>query len=179
MIGARVFIDACVLYPPMVRALVLEAAAAGLMRPLWTVRVLDEWTLSVARKEPEAAHAAEAARRQMSARFPDALCLPAPEFELRLALPDPADAHVAAAAAQAAAALILTFNLRDFPARALAPFGLEARHPDGVFWELWSHAPERVEAVLRAVLPGLDPTARRGPLKRARLSRFGKAQADA
>ena len=45
-------------------------------------------------------------------------------------LPDPNDGHVLAAAIVGHADAIVTFNLEDFPAAALAPFGVEAQHPD-------------------------------------------------
>lgn len=42
----------------------------------------------------------------------------------------PKDRHVLAAAITAGAAVIVTFNLRDFPRTALAPYGITAEHPD-------------------------------------------------
>lgn len=45
-------------------------------------------------------------------------------------LPDADDRHVLAAAICGHADAIITFNLDDFPAEALAPFGVEAQHPD-------------------------------------------------
>ncbi|MEL6217831.1 MAG: PIN domain-containing protein [Pseudomonadota bacterium] len=173
----RVFLDACVLYPPLLRRLVLAAAAEGLFDPLWSARVLDEWLIATARKAPDQLAEAEADRALLAARFPEALCPAAPDLEATLSLPDPADAHVLAAAAEARANLLLTLNLRDFPRRTLAAHGIEARHPDSLLWELWSDAPAPMETVLATALPGLDPPSRRGPLKRARLSRLGKAQA--
>jgi hypothetical protein len=47
-----------------------------------------------------------------------------------LALPDPGDRHVLAAAIQAGAQAVITANLRDFPAKALDPYEIEALHPD-------------------------------------------------
>ena len=45
-------------------------------------------------------------------------------------MPDPDDRHVLAAAIRAGAQTIVTINLRDFPAPSLAPYGIEAVHPD-------------------------------------------------
>jgi hypothetical protein len=47
-----------------------------------------------------------------------------------LELPDPDDRHVLAAAIVGRCDVIVTQNLRDFPADALAPYGIEAQHPD-------------------------------------------------
>ena len=51
-----------------------------------------------------------------------------------LVLPDPDDRHVFAAAVRCGAQVIVTFNRKDFPAEHLAPYGIEAMHPD-VFLE--------------------------------------------
>ena len=45
-------------------------------------------------------------------------------------LPDPGDRHVLAAAVAGRADVIVTFNLKHFPAVALLPYGIEAQHPD-------------------------------------------------
>ena len=47
-----------------------------------------------------------------------------------LALPDGDDRHVLAAAIRCNANVIVTFNERDFPQEALAPYGIEVQHPD-------------------------------------------------
>jgi hypothetical protein len=47
-----------------------------------------------------------------------------------LSLPDRNDRHVLAAAITANADVIVTTNLKDFPAEALRPFRLTAQHPD-------------------------------------------------
>ncbi|MEM9146366.1 MAG: PIN domain-containing protein [Pseudomonadota bacterium] len=173
----RVFIDTCALYPPLLRSLMLATTEAGLVRPLWSTRVLDEWVIATARKAPDRLAEAETDRARLAAAYPEALCPADPALEAQLSLPDPADAHVLAAAAAADADLLVTLNLRDFPRMTLAGLGLEARHPDSLLWELWSAHPAAMERVLAAALPGLAPPDRRGPLKRARLSRLGKAQA--
>lgn len=47
-----------------------------------------------------------------------------------LVLPDPGDRHVLAAAIVGRCDVIVTANLKDFSGAALAPFGIDAQHPD-------------------------------------------------
>ena len=59
------------------------------------------------------------------------------EIQKRLiTLPDPDDRHVVAAAIHSGASLIVTFNLKDFPAEVLKPYNLAAQHPDGFIVDL-------------------------------------------
>ncbi len=174
----KVFLDACVLFPPLVRSIVLGAAQAGLFEPSWSARVLEEWRRSIAAKQgldAETAALADAAR--MRTRFPNAEASANPVLEAEIHLPDPGDAHVLAAAITGKADLLLTFNLRDFPRRTLAGHGLEARHPDGFLWELLGHHPVELNRIVDETLTAsqIDQSRGRAVLKRARLSRFGKA----
>ncbi|MEM0990296.1 MAG: PIN domain-containing protein [Pseudomonadota bacterium] len=174
---ARVFLDACVLFPPLVRSLILAVAEQRAFQPFWSDRVLDEWRLAVARQHGAEGEAGSlAAQAQMARDFPDAAIAAANEPP-DIHLPDPADLHVVGAALAAQADTILTFNMRDFPARTLAPLGLQPRHPDGFLWEHLSHAPESLSPVIADTLSGFGvvPAAARAPLKRAHLGRFAKA----
>lgn len=58
------------------------------------------------------------------------------------------DKHVLAAAVEAQAELIVTLNLRDFPEPALAPFRVEARHPDASLIALYDLSPHIVTHTL-------------------------------
>lgn len=166
----RVFLDTCVLFPPLLRRFVLNAANAGLFAPLWSRGVAAEWLHVTARKGEEGAAEALAA---MTARWPEALCPPgAPEL---LDLPDRADRHVLAAALAGGADLLLTLNLRDFPRRALAPHGLRAQSPDDFAMDLWLAHRAPVEVLTAAVWPGLEGRALRNALKKAELPRLGRA----
>jgi hypothetical protein len=72
-----------------------------------------------------------------------------------LTLPDEDDRHVLAAAIRAGAGLILTFNLSDFPAEALAPHGVVARHPDPMLAELLDAAVDEFCDAVRLQRQGL------------------------
>ena len=73
-----------------------------------------------------------------------------------LTLPDPDDRHVLAAALASGAAVILTMNLHDFPASALAPHGVAAHHPDGFLCRLHGAAPGLLRASTRAAHANLS-----------------------
>ena len=175
----RVFIDACVLYPNLVRGIVLRMAGAGLFRPAWSPRVLAEWRIAATRDGGLGAESnVDAVVARMSATFPGASVTPDPSVEQTLDLPDPADIHVLAGAIAAGAGVLLTFNMRDFPTRRLAAHGITPRHPDGFLWEMLSHEPEAAGQIILETAAGAgctDPDAIRRALKRARLPRFAKA----
>lgn len=173
----RVFIDACVLFPPLVRSLTLSLASAGFFTPLWSQRVLDEWRIAAARKQGSTAVAhVEEAQARLRSFFPDA-CVETCGVDADFSLPDTNDEHVLAAAIAGNADALLTFNLRDFPPRTMARFGIVARHPDGFLWEIWCEGSSKVRATVEGVLDefGVSRDRPRAALKRAKLPRFGKA----
>ena len=55
----RVVLDACVLYPTVLRELLLGVAAKGLYEPQWSDRILREWVLATAKLGPVAQALAE------------------------------------------------------------------------------------------------------------------------
>ena len=56
--------------------------------------------------------------------------------------------HVLAAAIRAGAQTIVTFNLKDFPAATLAPYDIEAQHPDDFVLDTIDLAPGTVTQVI-------------------------------
>lgn len=125
-------LDACVLYPAPLRDLLLSLARDGLFHARWTARIQDEWVRNLLGQRPELDP--ERLRRTcelMVDAVPDSLVEGWEVIEHGLAgLPDPDDRHVLAAAICGHADAIVTFNLRDFPTQALAPFGIDVQHPD-------------------------------------------------
>ena len=94
-----------------------------------------------------------------------------------LALPDPDDRHVLAAAIHAGATIIVTSNLKDFPAKALAEHNVEAMSPDNFLVErMVEHSSAIVEALReqrqRLKNPPQSPAQFLESLERQGLTRF-------
>jgi hypothetical protein len=141
--------DACVLFPAPLRDLLLRLAHAGLVRARWTDTILDECFGSIRTARPDLDDAALArTRRLMNEAVPDCLVRQHEPLIAGLRLPDPDDRHVLAAAVRCGAQVIVTANLRDFPASCLAPFGIEAQHPDDFVLGLIDLAPGAVSSVV-------------------------------
>ena len=58
-----------------------------------------------------------------------------------LRLSDPDDRHVLAAPIRGRVDVIVTYNLRHFPAESFAPLGIEAQHPDDFVRNLFDLSP--------------------------------------
>lgn len=133
-----VVFDACVLYPASVRDLLIRLARSGLFQARWTERILDECFRSIAAVRPELAGKLDRTRRLMEEAIPDAMVRGHEALAEKLMLPDEDDGHVLAAAIRSGAQVIVTTNLRDFPAKALEPYDVEAQHPDAFVLHLLS-----------------------------------------
>jgi hypothetical protein len=134
--------DACVLYPAPLRDLLMQIALTDLVRARWTGMIHDEWMRNVLKDRPDLSRAQlERTRDLMNASVRDALVEGFEPLIPGLVLPDPDDRHVLAAAIRCGAGVIVTFNLGDFPASCLDPYGIEARHPDDFVSDLFDLAP--------------------------------------
>lgn len=123
--------DACVLYPAPLRDFLLWLALSGRFRARWSASINEEWTRNLLKDRPDIrAEQLERTVALMNAAVPDALVAEHETLIDGLELPDPDDRHVLAAAIRCNASVIVTFNEKDFPPKSLAPFGIEAQHPD-------------------------------------------------
>lgn len=176
----RVLIDACVLYPTVMREVTLGAAKAGLFQARWSARLLEEWARASARFGSEQELFARAEIARVQALVPEASVRPDLGLEARLWLPDANDVHVLAAAISGTCDVILTMNAKDFPHKILAEDGISRADPDGFLLGLFEGNPEVMRDVCDGVLAeairlsGEDWTLRK-LLKKARLPRLGKA----
>jgi predicted nucleic acid-binding protein len=175
----KVLIDACVLYPTVMREVVLGVAAEGLFQPLWSPRILEEWARAAAKLGPGQETIARGEIAALEARWPDASITPRNGDLARLWLPDPDDVHVLAAAIAGSADILLTLNTSDFPRHTLTEEGIAREVPDLFLRRLYDSHPEAVRKVADAVraeaerLSG-EPWPMRKLMKKARLPRLGK-----
>jgi predicted nucleic acid-binding protein len=129
-------IDACTLADTLRRNLLLTLAEEEFFRVRWSQPILDETRAAVhkmllSKAAIDAEVKSARAILHMERAFEDAIVV---DFDGYLpscnGLPDPDDAHVVAAALKTQAALIVTENLKDFPAAILETLNLEAKSAD-------------------------------------------------
>ena len=124
-------LDANVLYPQFLRDVLLRLAAAEIFVPRWTDRIQREWMRNLARDRPDIpAERIARVRKLMEEAFPEAQVKGYRTYEKLFPGVHHKDRHVSAAAVKAGAAVIVTWNLRDFPPDALSPHGISAIDPD-------------------------------------------------
>ena len=124
-------LDACVLYPPSLRDLLMWLATEDIFEPRVSEEIHSEWIRNVLADNPEVTPAQlDRTRHLINQVTPECLVSSYEAFIPVLVLPDANDRHVLAAAIQAKASLIVTYNLSDFPNDSIHQFGIQAKHPD-------------------------------------------------
>ncbi|MDB4111679.1 PIN domain-containing protein [Yoonia sp.] len=176
----RVMIDACVLYPTVMREVMLGCAHNGLFEARWSPRILEEWARAAGKLGPEQEVWARGEIATLTAKFPQALVKYDTAIERQYWLPDPADIHVLTAAVVGSCDGILTMNAKDFPKNILGDETLLRWDPDGFMRDLLRDNVETVTPIAQAVLMQANrlsdrPWTMRALMKKARLPRFGKA----
>ena len=125
------FFDANVFFGARLRSILMTLAQTNAFRARWSEDVHREWMSAVTDRRPEITlQALEPTRRHMDAAVLDCLVTGYEGIIASIELPDPNDRHVLAAAIVAKSSAIVTFNLKDFPDKALQPYGIHAVHPD-------------------------------------------------
>ena len=122
-------IDACVLGGGLKRNIILSLAEAGLFRPYWSARILDETEKAILTISKGTADPGRQ-RRAIERAFPEAMVFLNHGLDLIGLLPDPGDEHVLAAAIAARCDTLVTDNLQDFPQEILDRWGIEVMSPD-------------------------------------------------
>jgi hypothetical protein len=145
-------LDACVLYPVVLRDLLLTLGALDAFDPRWTESILDEMARNVLADRPDIEPA------QFDARLVSAMrrAFPAASVEGYEHLIDamdnhPKDRHVAAAAVHVGAAAVVTYNVRDFDSELLRQRGIAVVNPPQLVGRLVADDPSVVALAVRAM----------------------------
>lgn len=145
-----VVLDACVILPATLNDTILRLAEANCFGVRWSDTIMDEVRRNMVAEKfripPEAADLRLGAMREA---FPFA-DVKGYEALIPAMSNDPKDRHVLAAAVRSDAHTIVTSNLKDFPPESLAPWGIEAVHPDQFLLSQLDLGPRKVIEVLKA-----------------------------
>lgn len=125
----RVLFDACVLLPYQLCDLLLRLGETDIYQPAWSEDILEEVRRNLVKSFGKTEEQATRRVGFMRTAFPHAM-VTGHDALVPAMTNDPKDRHVLAAAVHGQAALIVTANLKDFPASALSPYSIEAVHPE-------------------------------------------------
>ncbi len=154
-----VIFDACILYPFHLRNIVVQIAVDRLVDARWTDEIHGEWIRNLAANVPTIPIGRlQITRRLMNDALPHAMVTGYQEHIQAVTLPDPDDRHVVAAGIAGCASVILTWNLRDFPARELKKHGLRRQTPDAFLADLYDKTPDLTLASLANARRNLSKT---------------------
>lgn len=145
-------LDASVLYSAPLRDLLLELAVSDLYRAKWSNEINDEWINALLSNRSDLTREQlERTRDLMNAHVRDALVEGYEDLVEIVRLPDPDDRHVVAAAIKGRADMVVTVNVRDFPANLLERWDLEVQHPDEFLQHHFQLSPSTFLAAARTV----------------------------
>ena len=145
-----VVLDACVLYPPSLRDLLLTLAALDAFDIRWSEAILEELRRNVVADNPQvdAARFSDHTLAEMRKHFPEAMVTVSQEEIDRLDN-HPKDRHVAAVAVAASADAIVTINVKDFYSRLLEGAAISVMTPGQLIEDVLDQAPELVNHAIR------------------------------
>lgn len=142
-----VLLDTCVLLKSYLHDTLLSIAEEGAFRPLWSDHILVELRRNLLKvgAKPDAV---ERRIEMMTMYFPDAR-VDGYEGLIGSMPNDPKDRHVLAAAVAGRADVLVTENMRDFPAGAVDRFGITVTGQDDFLLSMLDLHPEAVLSALR------------------------------
>jgi predicted nucleic acid-binding protein len=144
--------DASVLYPSTLRDLLIRIAQSGLTQAKWTEQILDEMFAALTRNRPELDPSKlNRTRSLMATAVRDWKVTGYEPLIDALKLPDPDDRHVLAAAIRARAQVIVTSNLKHFPANELRQWDIEPKSPDDFVRDQIGHDRAAVFAAVQQI----------------------------
>jgi len=129
-VALAVVLDANILYPIALTDFFLSTSIeTSRFRVHWSTEILREVEDNLVAKHPSLKKGVAARIADMTTAFPEALIDP-PAGLVNVMTNDPGDRHVLATAVAAGAQIIVTSNVKHFPASACDPYGIMVQDPD-------------------------------------------------
>lgn len=175
----KLLLDACVLYPTVIRNLLISVSGEQKWDLIWTEQIFEEWRRASNKINLEAKAQTEAEIAILKSKYPKSMVNDYEKQIPKLYLPDKNDIHVLAAAIEGNANSIVTLNLRDFPNYELQKYGIRGVHPDEL---LYREALDNFNLIARFVISILNDFNKNNAnklseyrlLKKAKLNRLSK-----
>ena len=150
-------LDTNVIYPVIIRDLLLWFAYYDLYTPKWSNHIFDEWR-DVMHRKGVSPDESEKRTLNLNDAFPDAMVTHYETLIEHLELPDEKDRHVLAAAIKTNAHVIVSNNIKDFPEDVLDKYGLKIKTPDDFLTDIIDLNTEiAIEAFKEMVLNKKNP----------------------
>ncbi len=140
-------LDSCVLYPFYVRDTLLCAAEAGLYQPIWSEKIFSDATSNLVKDGRMSLEKAANFENKIKKAFPEAMVNP-PDELVQIMTNSPEDRHVMACAVFGEAEIIVTDNLKDFPAKDIDLWNKKAISADDFLTYLYELFPDQMVAVV-------------------------------
>jgi len=151
-----VVLDACVLIPmPLADTLLRLAAGPRLYLPKWTDQIMAEVSRNLQENFGLAPEQAAYRESELRKHFGEAW-VEGYEDLIPSMTNQEKDRHVLAAAVRCGAETIVTYNLKDFPRAALAPYSITAQGPSAFLGNLYKLDPEAVLRTLEQQAAAID-----------------------
>lgn len=146
-----VVLDACVLAEAAVSDLFLRLSEEPrLLLPKWSEAIWEETRRTYIEKLGWDEALADSRIKAAQEFFPEAMVIGF-EHVIPACGNHPKDRHVLAAAIHSKTETIVTFNVKDFKAEALDPWGINASHPADYLKVLYDHDPAAVTNALHSM----------------------------
>ncbi|VXD16922.1 conserved hypothetical protein [Planktothrix serta PCC 8927] len=141
-------LDSCVLFPMYLRDTLLRVASAGLYRPYWSQEILNGAIRNLIGQKRMTVEKANNLETKIKQAFPEAMVTIANQLIDQMTN-HPDDRHVLATAVVAKAEVIVTENLKHFPASEFEYWNVKAISSDSFLCSLYFLDSERIVQVIQ------------------------------
>lgn len=147
-----VSLDTCVLYPSMLRDVLLRGAEKGVYQIRWSNETIVELRRNlVADLGADCVVSIDRTIAAMAKYFPDAMTFPTQDL-INAMTNHPKDRHVLAGAVTGHASVIVTDNTKDFPASSVEPYEIDIQTADEFLTTQLGMSPKTFAGIARDII---------------------------